>query len=458
VEEAAQRYAEAFAPSLDRWTLVLRYELGDKQSVLWTAAASGPPGRFLLAPRAEIEAVTRRLHEAVQAAGTEAEQVVREAAADLSHMLLAPAAREIATRPRLVVIADDGLARVPFAMLPVALPGGDGVGEAATQPLVAARELVVLPADMAEAVVDVRREPKMGLIQRGPVVVGDPVLRADDPRLAAVLRSGAADKTAAAPVAILPEELVRGLSRLGLGELPRLPHARAEMEAVVPEDRSRDRYAGLEATVDLLQDEIPRRFRLLHISALAVLTAEASGLVLSCFDEDGQPVNGFLRLGDLAELDLPVQLLTVTGVRCAWQDGASGLALVRAARLAGAKRTVTSLWSTDDESTVELMRRYYAELIGGRARPPVALRRAQVAVAAMQRFSAPRHWAGFFFSGDWSMTRAQDAAGDGGSIEASDKGGTGDAGMLPTDIPAPPPCDEELPPRDLPPVAAIGKS
>lgn len=64
----------------------------------------------------------------------------------------------------------------------------------------------------------------------------------------------------------------------------------------------------------------------------------------------------------------------------------------------GARAVLASLWRVDDASTSQLMRHFYREL--ARHPPAEALRRAQQSLrqSADGRWSAPRHWAGFYLS------------------------------------------------------------
>ena len=63
---------------------------------------------------------------------------------------------------------------------------------------------------------------------------------------------------------------------------------------------------------------------------------------------------------------------------------------------------MASLWRVQDKATAELMRRFYAALLGGVSpRPAAALREAQLAMLRDRRWSDPYHWAGFALYGDW---------------------------------------------------------
>jgi CHAT domain-containing protein len=68
---------------------------------------------------------------------------------------------------------------------------------------------------------------------------------------------------------------------------------------------------------------------------------------------------------------------------------------------AGARRVVASLWQVDDESTAELMKRFYRGMLERRLPPAAALREAQLELAATERWRSPFHWAAFVLQGEW---------------------------------------------------------
>lgn len=433
LDEAANRYARIFAPALEAGTLVLWYEVGDDRTNLWTVGPGGRASHCSLPGRAEVEAAARRLFELAPRDDAESAEPRRRAAADLSRMLLAPAARELTAR-RLVLVVAGPLEWVPFAMLPE--PEGVGGPEAAAgAPLLARHDLVILSPAILPAALGRRRRPQREAPHAGPAVVGDPVLRRDDSRL------GPAQAGAAGPPAARGSELDGALLGLGLDEPPALPFSRQEAEAVaalLPES-NRCCAFGFDATPEQLSS-LAGQYRMLHVAALALLSPRGSGLMLSLYDRHGGPRPGFLPLADLARLDLPLNLLVVTGSRAMWEAEGGGLGLARAAMAAGAARVVTSLWSAEDESAVELIRCLYQGVLEKRLDPASALRQAQEAVAADPRWRAPRHWAGFMLTGAWDVAESEDSRGlSEGTIEAADKGGTGGNGKPDNDYPPPHP-------------------
>jgi CHAT domain-containing protein len=82
--------------------------------------------------------------------------------------------------------------------------------------------------------------------------------------------------------------------------------------------------------------------------------------------------------------------------------GGEGLVgLTRAFQYAGAHSVLASLWSVGDDSTAELMTRFYGYLKAGKTKDD-ALRAAQIELIRTRRPSSrPFHWAAFQLIGDW---------------------------------------------------------
>ena len=69
---------------------------------------------------------------------------------------------------------------------------------------------------------------------------------------------------------------------------------------------------------------------------------------------------------------------------------------------AGTPRVVASLWKVDDQATSELMRLFYAAMLGSEHKPAAAaLRAAQMAMAKQERWRSPYYWAAFVLQGEW---------------------------------------------------------
>jgi CHAT domain-containing protein len=131
---------------------------------------------------------------------------------------------------------------------------------------------------------------------------------------------------------------------------------------------------------------------------------ELSGVVLSLFDREGRPQDGFLRLHDIYNLNLPVDLVVLSACNTGLGRDVRGEGLVGLTRgfmYAGAAGVVASLWKVDDEATAELMRHFYEALFERGLSPSAALRDAQVAMWRQKRWHAPYYWAAFTIQGQY---------------------------------------------------------
>jgi CHAT domain-containing protein/tetratricopeptide (TPR) repeat protein len=386
---------------LDPDTVLLEYALGDVRSYVW-AVTRDTVTTALLPGRAAIEDVAGRAYELLMRGPRRDTRVqTRRALEALSNLVLKPVAPALTSR-RLVVVADAGLQYVPFAALPrPAASADDPPGE----PLIVTHELVMLPS--ASALDALRRTPRaVNRANRELVILADPVLRPDDPRL----RRAAAPPGRSAPVAA--GETAADPSRPAADDdvvsLDRLPFTRAEANAIAalapgPRTLKALDFAASRATAVA---EIGR-FRLVHFATHALLNStqpERSGIVLSLVDRGGAPVDGFLRLHDIYNLRLSADLVVLSACRTALGKELRGEGLVGLTRgffYAGAPAVVASLWDVRDRSTAELMTRFYRAMLRDRLAPAAALRAAQLGMWRDVGWSAPAHWAGFVLQGDW---------------------------------------------------------
>ena len=147
--------------------------------------------------------------------------------------------------------------------------------------------------------------------------------------------------------------------------------------------------------------------RILHFATHAIVDnerPELTGIALSLFDEHGEARDGFLRLHDVYNMKLPVDLVVLSGCSSALGKAVSGeglISLVRGFMYAGTRRVVASLWRVDDEATSELMTRFYRGMWTEGLTPSAALRVAQLDLMAQKRWRHPFYWAAFVLSGDW---------------------------------------------------------
>jgi CHAT domain-containing protein len=328
----------------------------------------------------------------------------------VSRVLLGPVAAHL-DAPRIVVVADGILESLPFAVLPDPRPAQ--VDSATLRPLVTEHEVVSLPSVSTLSLIRTawergRRWPKEILL------LADPVFEADDPRLVQSLSRETAPgaSTPRRPMAVRAVGSADGAPRdadgLGPQVLPRLMGSRREALSISRLTSEADVALGFQASKARALDPGVKEYRIVHFATHAIVDndhPDLSGIALSLFNERGEPRDGFVRLHDVYNMKLPVDLVVLSGCSSAMGKPIAGeglISLLRGFMYAGTRRVVASLWKVDDEATSELMTTFYRGVWKDGLTPSAALRAAQLELMSQRRWRSPFYWGAFVLSGDWS--------------------------------------------------------
>jgi CHAT domain-containing protein len=432
IRQTSPRYAALTQPEplkvsqlqtdvLDADTLLLEYSLGTEHSYLW-AVTKDSLTSYELPARAEIEEQARQVYEVLSQPDAWAGDRGRterglddtlaqarrapESITNLSRTLLAPVAGQLG-RKRLLIVADGALQFIPFAALSN-LAGDEGI----YNPLIREHEVVSLPSASTLAVL--RHE----LQGRKPApkqlaMLADPVFGRKDERVKAKAAPAGATHAQAEGQRELTSEIAAAAGASGAAaasfQLPRLPGTRYEAEqilALVPAAERREAldFAASRATAT---DPDLSQYRYVHFATHGLLNSqhpELSGLVLTLYDEQGRPQDGFLRAHEIYNLRLPAEMVVLSACQTGLGKVIRGEGLVGLTRgfmYAGTPRVVVSLWSVSDVGTAELMTRFYKGILQDGLRPAQALQAAQVSMLKDKRFAAPFYWAAFTLQGEW---------------------------------------------------------
>jgi CHAT domain-containing protein len=232
------------------------------------------------------------------------------------------------------------------------------------------------------------------------LVFADPVFENDDPRIEPQIvdrrkRSSTMDQ---AQRSGLPANL----------HFSRLPSSRREagvIAGVAPEIRAKI-LLGFDANRFMVTSPEMRSYRFIHFATHSVFDdehPESSGIVLSLFDHDGKPQDGFIRLKDIYNLKLSADLVVLSACDTALGKDIKGegiTGITRGFMYAGAPRVVATLWNVDDEATSEFMKWFYAGILEKHESPSAALREAQMEIRKQARWKSPYYWGAFVIEGD----------------------------------------------------------
>ena len=390
---------------LDADTLLLEYSLGQDRSYLW-AVGPGSLKSFLLPKQEEIEKVKDRVYQSLTARSVvksletpaqrssriaQADRDFEQAASELSRMILAPVASELGNK-RLVIVADGALQYVPFAALPVS-----------SQPLIVGHEVISLASASAFAV-QRQNLANRPIAPKTLAVIADPVFSTGDPRVKNNAEAVAAN-AGTRSFEHLPANTTPGAQL----SIPRLPFTRWEADRILAVARTGSNLKALDfrANRAIATSGELSKYRYVHFATHGYLDTTRAGLsaiVLSLFDEQGRPQDGFLRTHDVYNLKLPAELVVLSACETGLGKDVRGEGLeglTRGFMYAGARRVVVSLWNVNDKATAALMQRLYTGMLRSNKTPAAALRAAQIEMLRTSQWQSPYYWAAFVMQGEW---------------------------------------------------------
>ena len=397
---------------LDDHTLLLEYMLGDERSYVW-AVSRQDVASYQLPGRLEIEESARRVYSLLTQTELPTKMEVSPgddqatALSRLSESLLAPLKDKLGSK-RLLIVADGFLQHIPFQALTLVGPTNSGAltGPVKPRPLVMDHEIIYEPSASALALV-LSAGANRQQARKSVAILADPVFESADVRIKTPDIGSLQAAVGTSPAS----EVTRALRDVGVndGQIPRLLSSREEAEAImsVAPWRTVFKAVDFDANRTTAMGEGLGQYRVVHFATHALLDnehPELSGIVLSLVNEKGLQQDGFLRLHDIYNLRLPVDLVVLSACQTGLGKDVKGeglIGLTRGFMYAGASGVVASLWKVDDEATAELMKHFYAGLFEKGLTPAASLRDAQLAVRQQRRWQEPYYWAGFVIQGQY---------------------------------------------------------
>jgi CHAT domain-containing protein/Flp pilus assembly protein TadD len=424
--------AEIQQQVLDDETMLLQYSLGEERSYLWAVTKTSITS-YELPKQADIEALVQQFNQLMKTptyrlnssrglgVNVRSDSPSSEVAIQLSQMLLQPVAGQLGNK-RLLIVGDGALQYVPFAALPVPERSQESgvrsqenlsisasphprVPASSLIPLLVNHEIVNLPSASTIAVL---RQDANGrkMAAKAIAILADPVFSPDDERLK---ERGGQGSTLPLEQGNLDRRALARAARETNVTFNRLPFTRREAEQILALVPATSRLQAFDFAANRATATSPElsQYRIVHFATHGILNSqqpELSGVVLSLLDETRKPQNGFLRLHDVFNLNLPAELIVLSACETGLGEEVKGEGLVGLTRgfmYAGSPRVVVSLWSVDDEATSQLMVRFYKKMLQDGLKPAAALRAAQLEMWQQQRWQAPYYWAAFTLQGEW---------------------------------------------------------
>ncbi len=206
------------------------------------------------------------------------------------------------------------------------------------------------------------------------------------------------------PKSLQSEELkviAAGLTepRPGFSALPNVKRELEEIRSLVPSSI----LLNNKFTSTALQNRINSvPFPVVHLATHGQFSSKAEETFIVAWDKRiyVNELNNLVRTREQNRPE-PIELLVLSACETAAGDKRAALGLAGVAVRAGARSTIASLWNLDDESTAQLMSRFYQELANKALTKAEALRRAQLALLQNPKYQRPIFWAPYVLLGNW---------------------------------------------------------
>ncbi len=390
--------AEIQQQVLDEDTVLLEYSIREERSYLWVITQTDFT-TYLLPGKEDIQTAVRNFN--IKLYLKDPIDQIAKKASDLSELVLQPAADKIQQKKRLLIVADGALQYVPFSALTLKTMGGSNGYE----PLILHHEVVHSPS--ASTISIIRQETaNRQLASKTIAILADPVFSPDDQRV-----SFGEPVTPPEDLQLTEQEVFRGARDVGIN-WNRLPGTRQEAETILGlVSQNNSTYAfDFQASRNWLNNSELSNYQIIHLATHGFVNTEnpaLSGLVLSLVDKQGNWQNGYLRLHDIFNLNLPAELIVLSACQTALGQNIKGEGLVGITRgfiYAGTPRILASLWRVDDQGTAVLMSKFYTKMLQEKSSPVEALRFAQLEMWQDQNnpmLRSPHYWSAFILQGEW---------------------------------------------------------
>lgn len=188
-------------------------------------------------------------------------------------------------------------------------------------------------------------------------------------------------------------------SRQGFSSLPNVKKEVAEIANLVSSEILLDR----DFTRDRIQNQIASLpYSVVHLATHGQFSSRAENTFLLTWDDriNVKNLDRLLQNRNFIK-DTPIELLILSACQTAAGDNQAALGLAGVAIRSGARSTVATLWSIQDDSTAELITQFYQALKTPGINKAKALRQAQLSLLRSSKYQHPYYWSAFVLLGNW---------------------------------------------------------
>ena len=201
---------------------------------------------------------------------------------------------------------------------------------------------------------------------------------------------------------------------LGLGTWGNLPGTLNEVRNIKNVIKKADIFTGSNVTEKDIKDFSRNgklsEYKVLHFATHGLVVPEMpelSAVVLSQFKDEQGKEDGYVRMGEIAELDIKADFVNLSACETGLgkiYGGEGVVGLTQSFILAGANAVSVSLWQVADESTSQFMVAMYDRVQDKDISYAVAMtevKRRFINGVFGEKYKAPYYWAPFVYYGNW---------------------------------------------------------
>ncbi len=196
--------------------------------------------------------------------------------------------------------------------------------------------------------------------------------------------------------------LAGGLSE-GSSNFPPLPNVKNELEAIKLNFSNTHVLLNQQFTKEAIENAVKSlNVNVIHLATHGIFSSKAEETYIVTYNGkvNVNELNGLLKTRETNQRGA-IELLVLSACSTAAGDQRAALGIAGVAVRSGARSTLASLWTVDDEATSQIMGEFYKQLNEPNISKTEALKRAQVKMLHNPLFKHPHYWAPFVLVGNW---------------------------------------------------------
>ncbi len=162
-------------------------------------------------------------------------------------------------------------------------------------------------------------------------------------------------------------------------------------------------FTNTDASEMLIKSGALKNFKLIHFATHGIVDEKNAELSRIYLQTASNTEDGNLFAGEIYNLSLQADLVTLSACQTGLgkiSKGEGVIGLSRALVYAGAKNIIVSFWSVADQSTSELMKNFYVNMLNtSNHEYSENLRQSKITLIKEEKYAAPYYWAPFILIG-----------------------------------------------------------